>query len=98
MTSRQAINYSKDQHEQILLSLNAQELRRSYQEKLNQIISNSPPPQSPEMSDSGFAEGPGLQTRGQENWAKASPSPRLLSKRSLTAPQVGRLLSRAHVF
>ena len=57
MTSRQAINYSKDQHEQILLSLNAQELRRSYQEKLNQIVSNSPPPQSPEMSDSGFAEG-----------------------------------------
>ena len=90
MTSRQAINYSKDQHEQILLSLNAQELRRSYQEKLNQIVSNSPPPQSPEMSDSGFAEGPGLQTRAQENWAKASASPRLLSKRSLTAPQVGR--------
>ena len=57
MTSRQAINYSKDQHEQILLSLNAEELRRSYQEKLNQIVSNSPPPQSPEMSDSGFAEG-----------------------------------------
>ena len=90
MTSRQAINYSKDQHEQILLSLNAEELRRSYQEKLNQIVSNSPPPQSPEMSDSGFAEGPSLQTRAQENWAKASPSPRLLSKRSLTAPQVGR--------
>ena len=57
MTSRQAINYSKDQHEQILLGLNAEELRRSYQEKLNQIISNSPPPQSREMSDSGFAEG-----------------------------------------
>ena len=83
MSSRQPINYSKDQHEQILLSLNAEELRRTYQEKLNHMISNSNSP-PPEMPDSGFVDSPQARNRAKENWAKTSP--RLI--KSLTAPQV----------
>ena len=72
-----------DQHEQILLSLNAEELRKSYQEKLNHIVSHSSPP--PEMSDLAVTETLSSPTRAKENWGRASP--RLL--KSLTAPQVG---------